>query len=238
MTAAQLKEIIKYIEENGYECVLVEESKESFIFVDVVISNKVIRLRCNFPISFPYDFPKVYILNEFYKPISPLPHIDEEGYICTFDRNVSFPNYDKPNEITLCSIEKAIQIINDGLNGANRNDFLDEFKAYWSIEAEIKITVNAIFCPKQEPCYLSYYQDEKLRFYIGEDKDQLIEYLKYAMDMDIKAYNIEECLYLPLNMEWYPPFPKTNKEIYSKVAENPYCFNAYYDFIKNRTKNH
>lgn len=235
MTAVQLREIIKYIEEHGYECVLVEKSNASFIFVDVVINGKEMRLKCDFPISFPYDFPKMYILSEFYKSIAPLPHIDDKGYICTFDRNISYPNCDKPNEVILSSIEKAIQIISDGLNGVNRGDFLDEFKAYWAIESEYRITANAIFYPKEEPCHLVYYKDEQLGLHVGENKDQLMEYLKYVKGIDVNPNSLEVCLFLPLNLDWYPPFPKTNKEFYLKVAENPYCFKAYYDFIKNRT---
>lgn len=234
MTVAQLKDIIKFLEGKGYECTLVEMLKNSYIFVDVAIDGKEIRLKCAFPVSFPYDFPRVYILDEFYSKMPPLPHIDNKGYICTFDRNVSYPNFDMPNEVTLCTIEKAVQIIKDGLSGTNRKDFLEEFNSYWGIENTLHIYVKGVFTPKSEPCILPYYKDKDLELYAAETDEQLIEYLKYVKGIEITSDSIEKCLFLPLNLEWYPPYPKTNKEIYLKVKEDSNCFKAYYDFMKNK----
>lgn len=42
---------------------------------------------------------------------------------------------------------------------------------------------------------------------------------------------------MPLRKSWYPPYPKTDKEIYLKVKEDEVeVFDAYYKYLKNRTE--
>ncbi|MTI47821.1 MAG: hypothetical protein FH761_08270 [Firmicutes bacterium] len=233
MTDIQHNEIIKYLEEKGYDCVDIGNHAGD-IFIDVMVNNEEMRLKCKFPDSFPYTFPKVYILKEFYKGIAPLPHIDKEGYICTFDSNKSFPNFKKPNELVFECIRKAVEVIEDGINGINRDDFIEEFQSYWGMEEKYSSMFWMLSTPTNKSTSLYYYNDKYKDFYIGDEIEKIKEYLKHLKGLEINNKDLKRCIYLPLTKPWYPPYPKTNKEIYTKVKEESKVFKAYYNSLKNK----
>lgn len=236
MTDTQHKRIIKYLEQQGYICTPIG-NKAGDIFVDVIINGKEIRLKCEFPKSFPYSFPRIYILKEFYKDFEPLPHISPNGYICTFDNNVAIPNHKEPEKLVCESLGKAVKVLKDGVNDTNREDFIEEFTSYWYNELKYNITVFALFTPDNNSQLLYCYNEDYKVFYVNDDVDQLKEWLKYSRGICINDVEIERCLYLPLRKTWYPPYPKTDKEIYLKVKEDTTeNFNAYYKYLTDRTK--
>jgi len=61
-----------------------------------------------------------------------IPHFDNNRFLCTFNSNAIDIFSEKPKEIITESIEKARNIITDGITGNNEKDFEDEFLAYWS----------------------------------------------------------------------------------------------------------
>ncbi len=231
MMDVQLNEIINYLNIHGYKC-LFNEDDES-IFIQANISGKDIILKCVFPISFPYTFPKIYIMEESLCEIKPLPHIDNRGFICTFDDNISHPNHKMPNEVVLLSVERAFKIIEDGLDGTNMDDFVDEFKAYWAIDSSL--SAYTLFDVNEIPRLLYLYR-HKTEFYRGEDKTKLIEYLNIIHQINISDGKIDRCIYLPMDCKWIPPYPRINYEFYSIVKQNNRLFKLYYRFLRDRTK--
>jgi hypothetical protein len=239
MMDIQHKEIVEYLEQQGYVCTPIR-NETGDIFIDVVINKKEIRLKCKLTKYFPYSFPKMYILKEFYEDLAPLPHIDNKGFICTFDNNIALPNYNEPNRLVHESIKKTVNIIRDGISGVNREDFIKEFTSYWIHElVHESVYVNAfvLFVPDNESRLLYYYNEDYKSFYISDDVSQLKEWLKYSKGIFVNNIEIKKCLYLPLRKSWYPPYPKTDKEIYLKVEEDEAeVFDAYYKYLTNRTE--
>lgn len=226
----QLKHIKEYLEQEGYECVYVNNPNGDFLFVDIYIDGEVIRLKCTFPSSFPYEFPIIYILKEFYKKYQPLPHISDSGAICTFDTNKVFPNSKKPKELTLESIRKAEKILNCGILGENSEEFLDEFYAYWDLNSEV--IGDLIFNPTDKPQKLLYYKGNDKFIYLSDKKSKLLNYLKYSKGWKINASKLKEALFLPILNNWQPPFPKTNNDII-ELLKNEQHYNRYIDYMKN-----
>lgn len=239
MMDIQLKEVIQHLEQQGYDCIPIDKLNREFIILDILttICGKEMRLRCKFPNSFPYSFPKIYILMEFYKNIAPLPHIDDDGYICTFDNNISFPNHKNPIALVEESIKKAIKIIEDGINGTNKEDFIEEFNSYWNLELNTIENIWILCTLNNQSQLLYFWYDKEYGIYVNDTVEQLIEYLKYAKDLSIKEKDMERCLYLSFKNTWYPPYPKTNKEIFLKVKEDKEAFKPYHKYLKNRTNN-
>lgn len=232
MTDTQLKDIVVYLEQHGYNCLFNEDDET--ILINISICKKDIQLKCDFPVSFPYSFPKIYLQEDSLKVIVPLPHVDKDGFICTFENNVSFPNSTMPHELVFESVKKAVKIITDGIEGLNQDDFIEEFKAYWDIDAGL--SANTLFNVNEQPQLLYYFRDKALTYFIGNDRVQLTEYIHIAKGVDVGLSEFERCIYLPLDLKWIPPYPKTNSEIYLKVKQNRECFNFYYGYLKNRTK--
>ena len=130
-----------------------------------------------------------------------------------------------------------MKVLKDGVNDTNREDFIEEFTSYWYNELKYNITVFALFTPDNNSQLLYCYNEDYKVFYVNDDVDQLKEWLKYSRGICINDVEIERCLYLPLRKTWYPPYPKTDKEIYLKVKEDTTeNFNAYYKYLTDRTK--
>ena len=60
-----------------------------------------------------------------------IPHLDRFGQLCTFDDTGAFPDPDQPGEAVCAVIERAVQLLRDGVAGTNVGDYADEFEAYW-----------------------------------------------------------------------------------------------------------
>jgi molybdopterin/thiamine biosynthesis adenylyltransferase len=100
-----------------------------------------VRLESGFPVShlfvaipwvFPDELPDVYSPVDLTVDGARIPHVDCNRQVCTFDDSTRFPNLEKPGEAVIEVIHRAVKIIGDGLAGPNRNDYLEEFEAYWS----------------------------------------------------------------------------------------------------------
>lgn len=235
MMDALLNSIQSFLEYNGYECTYIANPDGDYFFVDIYINCEVIRLKCIFPESFPYDFPKIYILEEFYQKYSPLPHVGLDGYICTFDKNIVFPNNNKPKEITLETIRQAERVLIDGINGNNLDDFRDELLAYW--ELDTSINADLIYNPGEKPELLFCYRKNKNYIYLSNDKDKLKDYLKYAKGWKVRTSQFFKALYIPIETEWNPPFPENNKQVIEKMYQEKY-FNYYLSYMKDNRDNH
>lgn len=230
MMDVQLKDIQEYLGKLGYECIYIRNPNGDFLFIDICISGDIIRLKCIFPEAFPYEFPKVYILKEFYKKYEPLPHISDSGEICIFDTNRVFPNSKKPKELTLESIKQAEKILKDGILGDNSDEFLDEFYAYWNLKSEI--IGDLIFNPTDKPQKLIYYKGNSNFIYLSDKKNKLINYLKYSKGCNVKSSKFKEALFLPVLNNWKPPFPKTNIDVIELLKKEKY-YNEYINYVKN-----
>ena len=235
MTDVQLKEIQTFLEEEGYECIYIDNPSGDYLFIDTYINGDVLRLKCTFSLAFPYEFPKIYILEEFYKKYKPLPHIDNKGAICTFDSNKVFPNKDKPKEMTLEVIKKAIKIINEGVNGVNLNDFRDEFSSYWGLD--FKIVADVIFTPSDKPLILTGYRINSDYVYIADDEVKLKNYIQITKGWDFSKSSLIKVLYLPIEKEFRLPLPKTNSEIITFLKDTKF-YKSYLNFIKDNSLVH
>lgn len=232
MTDVQLKEIKEFIEENGYECIYVANPKGDFLFIDTYVNGDVLRLKCTFPLAFPYEFPKVSILEEFYKKYKPLPHVDNKGGICTFDSNKVFPNKDKPKEMTLEVIKQAIKIIEDGINRINIDDFRDEFTSYWGLDSDI--VADVIFTPTDSPAILIGCRPNNNYLYIAEGENKLKDFVQITKRFNFEKSKIFKVLYLPIEKEFTLPFPKTNSEMINFIKDTKY-YDKYLEFLKDNS---
>ncbi len=231
MTEDQLNNIIQYLEDREIECTPIGNDKKD-LFVDIEVDGDI-RLKISFPEGFPYVFPKIEILEEFYKKYDPLPHINYDRTICTFDTSISYPNYMEPEKLTYETICQAKKILIEGIENHNKSDFLDEFNSYWDFRVDV-IKIWLLEYPSKESQLLKYYvSTSKQICYVLSESSAQQEFVK----IQCKGENVifEECIYIQLHDTWYPPFPKNNKDIYCKIREDKNAFEAYRMFLLNRS---
>ncbi len=104
--------------------------------IEIFGKTKDIEFLVKFDTDFPLSFPNIYLSNEDYTLYSSLPHIDTTKFICTFDKQVSRPDFNNPTGVLYQSIQQAKKIIVDGAEQKNVQDYEPEFIAYWKSRYE------------------------------------------------------------------------------------------------------
>lgn len=95
----------------------------------VTIAGKDVTLCVGVDGNFLLCLPKVFL-----RPLDALgfiPHVEEDGYVCYLDSEGLLLNSEDPIGIICDAITKAVDVLQAGVSGSNRLDFMNEFGAYW-----------------------------------------------------------------------------------------------------------
>jgi tRNA A37 threonylcarbamoyladenosine dehydratase len=96
------------------------------------------------PWVFPDELPDIYSPEDLTFEGARIPHVDGNRQVCTLDDSTRFPNPEFAGEAVIEVIERAVQIIQDGVAGRNKAEYWDEFEAYWIDGAKNLTTAVAI----------------------------------------------------------------------------------------------
>lgn len=216
------------LQTENFDHILIDET---VISCNCTTEGHIIKFQCVLPPAFPYELPTIYIDKETYIPFSPLPHVNPDCSICVFDKTTVIPDFRYPSQIILASFIQARTVIQQGITKENQKDFLNEFSAYWSIEstgiAESIVSLEEV--PKLIKCYWG-----KEKIYLADNKDKLDFFLSNVGIKQRYLNDFYDGIYLPLNVELYPPFPKSNYEMFHTIKSDVVNFNAYIDFLKTK----
>lgn len=131
MMEDRLRKYVDYLVDNGYRA----QEVDGKIKLSVNIEEFDIVLWCCTGRFFPYEIPDIYIGEESRKALPKIPHIHTDNSICIFDEDKVVPNFNAPEKLLTDTIDAAVSIIQDGIRGGNKGDFIDEFLEYWSVKA-------------------------------------------------------------------------------------------------------
>lgn len=222
-----IQDTIKYLKESGYDLETCEKDDEDipeivrktqasyreFWKIKITRDLRVITLVLAIPNTFPDTFPKIYLSKKDFQEIYPIPHLDQNGLICTRDPEVAVLSDTIPGQATKALIEIAVKIVESGVAKENEADYTEEFLAYWN-EKATNIFLS-IFAPKDEVCYLQIFKLSKKIFgyncIITDSKVYLEEWLKPfgVTTTDDKAI---KALYLPIK-RFSPYALNTNNDL-------------------------
>jgi molybdopterin/thiamine biosynthesis adenylyltransferase len=97
----------------------------------LVIEGHPVTVKLVLPAEFPLSFPLLYLLP--WDALGFIPHVMEtSGYICYVAMEGLLLDRRDPVAIVAEAIRRASSLLRDGVTGANRADFVDEFESYWS----------------------------------------------------------------------------------------------------------
>lgn len=160
-----------------------------------------------------------------------IPHIDIKGKICLYELEGLLID---PNLYGIIeqSLNKAHQIIGDGLLGINKEDFISEFDSYWMQLSHVRFAKcdisdctqisivkysEKITSRRKKELYSKYLQRSKAqKIYLSRESQNLKKY--YQKDQKVI---IKNAMYIPLEANEYlfPPDPrhKITKEYVQKL---------------------
>lgn len=171
------------------------------------------------PDTFPDTFPKIYLAKKDYQEIYPVPHLDKNRFVCTRDPEVTVLNDKKPGEAVEKLIKIAIEILEAGIKKENRNDFIEEFLAYWN-EKATRLSLS-LFVPGDNVMHLQIFRLSKKVFgskrIVADSEENVKKWLAPFHIDTIDEKNIK-VLYLPLS-EFLPQSLQKDEDLV-KVIKN------------------
>jgi molybdopterin/thiamine biosynthesis adenylyltransferase len=132
---------IDNISSNEEKCVYNLKNYNSYIKFDIRINKAIFNIGMYIPNNWDRILVDFYIYN--YKDICYLPHIEENGKVCLYQKEGILIVKDLLG-ITVQSINKLIKLICDGIEEKNKIDFISEFSSYWLLLPESKVARSMI----------------------------------------------------------------------------------------------
>lgn len=204
------------------------EIAESEVRCECIILGNNIKLICKLSECFPYELPKMYIDEESYAPIGPLPHMLSDYMICTFDTTTCIPNFLNPTQIIIDSFCQARLTIYEGIKKENTQDFFDEIDAYWKHACQG--VAMSVVTPTESVKIVQLYWDKYV--YLADSRAELDLLLSNSGIKKRYQKHYYKCIYLPLSIRISLPFPRTNKELYCMIQSDVSVFEGYREFLQ------
>lgn len=178
--------------------------------LSVLVDGEPVELIVGFPDSFPNGLPSFFYKEGFF---GAFPHLEEDGLIC-FTRNESLVLDSRyPASILINCLEKVIDLMEKGLYGENKEDYLLEFEAYWRNGAEMRI-YSCIDIQNQTVRHLDLWLKEigsNYSIFASEENENVNFAIESIFHTDRKGSIKCRCIYFPLekNTFFMPPTKDT-----------------------------
>jgi hypothetical protein len=203
--------------------------------IEVGTFQKEIDLLIAFEEFFPLTIPRIYLSKESFDEINPIPHVDKNRFICTFHTDSLFLDTSNPLGIVRESLQRAKDIIKDGLNGTNRNDFKEELSAYWtdSNESDIIQYLSLISDFPKETALLKIrklnpaYNFIQYLVYKDKNDSETKKILDFLLAKGYKGLESDVLFLSDYKISPQPPFPKNNEDILNSINSSLAAFKNY-----------
>ena len=151
--------------------------------------------------SFPLSLPSIFLPD--WAKFGMLPHVETDGYVCYAQEEGLVLDYENITGIIHEAISMAVQVIEDGISGKNKIDFLNEFGAYWDRLERSKSFISIV-----SPCnYVKkIYQIKNGGWYLSDDERSFKKFRKLPLNTSCKS---QSAIYVPLShgTTIIPPHP-------------------------------
>jgi hypothetical protein len=157
-----------------------------------------------FPRRFPRALPVVYL--EPWDALGFLPHVDLRGTVCYRDSEGVLLDHRSPEGIAEEALQMARALLEDGVQGKNHEDFLDEFEAYW-VQLEGLRSITSFIEPHSVVRSILLARDaENSSLYLAEDQTSMQAFYRSA---PLKPVTYRNALFVPLKPDGVlrPPKP-------------------------------
>lgn len=206
-----LKEIVSSLNNNGDKA----EQKDGNIIVETVINDIAIQMTCKLGSYFPYEFPTVFLSQDTWAKLPSMPHKYTDGSICTYDKSVSIPNFNKPVLLVQSVINKAKEVIKFGIEGTNKEDYIDEFLEYWITKSHENAQAFIQECSKTQELF--WVKDDS-RSIIADSVDRANSIFNAALGKEPKEFM--KGLLVPIRSTNDISIPKTDTEFLGLLMKN------------------
>lgn len=174
-----------------------------------------IGIRRGFPSSLPI------ILMRPWDRFGIIPHVETDGYICVAQDEGLILDPNRLLDILKEAFEKAVKQIEDGIEGKNHYDFVEEFQPYWNRQKDCKKIASLINPTCHVKLIQAFVDDSGYKFVCDKEADLT----DYYSGHPAKHLSQRNALYIPLSAGSIiiPPHPNkgwTPEEATKIILEN------------------
>lgn len=195
--------------------------------VEVGRFQKDVELLVAFDDFFPYTLPRIYLTKKSFDEIYPIPHLDNMRSICTYRDEATILDTNKPFQIANTFIQKAKEIIKEGLEATNFNDFKDELRAYWldSDDNEFCYYLSLLDDFPDSTSLLKVlslrnpFNGMKKIVYKDESDITAKRFFKYLKSKGYKGDEYDALFISDFELGLKPPYPITNDDILKYMSD-------------------
>jgi molybdopterin/thiamine biosynthesis adenylyltransferase len=161
----------------------------------ISLGDSLVQIHVGLDQNFPNSLP-IVILDP--KSISNyIPHVEPDGFICYTEQESVVINNLLPEAVLAESVDLSIKVLERGISGENKWDFIDEFDAYWrSYQSPvlIKSLINPTENARKIVVARGKSQSDKIDLAYVSDED--VTALDFGINLKIKTR--ESGIYVPL----------------------------------------
>lgn len=180
-----------------------------------------VELTLTIPSETFYSIPEFSIDLEQYPDMRGLPHVGPTGTVCTFDTTISHPDPRKPECGVAIVLRRAIKALNDGITGANHEDYAQELDAYWLIESKGEGYLCEPLPSETGTLYWAFARKGEIKVPCFASSEQsAIEYARRLGDHHAHTARAVPCPLLRLAQPLVFPFPTTCGEWDSEIGKS------------------
>ena len=229
MMEDQLNKYVEYLQSQKYTVELEDEKIKIFTNIEGV--NVV--LWCSLGDYFPYEIPEIFLDKDSSKKLSKIPHLYTDNSLCIFDKSKVIPNFNEPQQLVKETIEESITVIQKGLTGENKKDFVDEFLEYWSTKRKLKAQMFVENVSEGKRIHCCFNKEEVI---IADSSQRLKEIFKAITGKVLTDDKIFEGLFIPLKGDDIENIPRTDIEIVKMIERYSEYEKLYNSFMQKNIK--
>jgi hypothetical protein len=196
---------------------------EEVVEIGIEVCGKPTLLSVGFTKYFPSTLPKFYDKKNQFLGI---PHRLSNGFIC-FTRSESLILDERyPASILLICVNKVIELLELGVKGENKDDFMQEFEVYWSGKTLLDVYANIDTSnTKLRELNLWSKTNSKNFTIISSEKNSFIENAeKNLFHVKLAEFSRYRCIYIPLK-SGLTIIPPIGKEVWDYSTFKNIIFN-------------
>ena len=144
--------------------------------------------------TFPLELP-IFLLKTA-DALGFIPHVDTYGTICFAEPEGILLDSNEPTLIVLESLERVLQLLNDGVTGQNKSDFVDEFEVYWGRRSEIDSVISFLQPGEEVQQVVFYYDQSNKPLYVANNQQEARAFFNQTNNP--QQMTVQNGLYLPL----------------------------------------
>jgi molybdopterin/thiamine biosynthesis adenylyltransferase len=161
----------------------------------ITVGGNDVVLRVGVDDLFPQSLPKVYLNDP--DMLGFIPHVGPGGSICYADTEGIILNTEYPVSLLNDAVTCAAQVLEEGITGTNRVDFMDEFMVYWGRLSPSKLILSFVRPEERVRRVYAYYDSDGNCSWIAADDSSVCSFFNYDLS-PMKSLTQRSAIYIPL----------------------------------------